>query len=149
MLIIFRNKYFLKIAEIYFANNYGISKKIDNVDIIIFVQALKPCTNCKEFFTLHIDLNKEKDILFSDLKKNNKYEVKRAMNKDNLKIYILKDLSEDNLTNFSKFYNLFAKNKRLAKCNIKKLRILKQNNALVISCVKMKIINHYVITHMW
>lgn len=138
MLIIFRNKYFLKITEIYFANNYGISKKIDNVDIIIYVQALKPCTNCKEFFTLHIDLNKEKNIIFSDFKKNNKYEIKRAMNKDNLEIYFLKDLSENNLTNFSKFYNLFAKNKRLTKCNINKLKALRENNALIISCVKSK-----------
>ena len=135
MLITFRKKYFLKIADIYFSNNYE-KNNIKNVDIIIYVQVSKSCINCKKFFTLHIDLSKEKDILFSDFKKNNKYEIKRAMNKDNLRLYILKDLSEDDIIDFSNFYNLFAKNKKLTKCNLNKLKVLKKNNALIISCVK-------------
>jgi lipid II:glycine glycyltransferase (peptidoglycan interpeptide bridge formation enzyme) len=134
MLILQRKKYFLKIAEVYFCTECDII--IPDVDVIIFIQSLKRRKNSKIFKTIHINLEKDEDVLFSNFSKNTRYEINRASKKDNLYFFETSNPSFEDINNFRLFYDNFAMSKNLPRCNIEKLKLLASLNSLHISYIK-------------
>ena len=66
MVISFKRKLFLRIAEVYFADDY-----IDNIpkcDVTIYFYTPKYRDGCKKIYTLHIDLSKIIEQLFSEIR---------------------------------------------------------------------------------
>ncbi len=133
MLVIKRNKLFLKIAEVYFSTQHEVN--IPDVDVVMYIQSLKNRGNCKEFKTLHIDLSEDEGVLFSNFRKNARYEIKRAETKDNLNFFSTNNPTTQEINNFAFFYDKFAQAKRVSICNVSKLNALARTNALHISGV--------------
>ena len=134
MIIIKRKKYFLKIAEVYFSNDD--TTEIFDADIIIHLQASKNTGAGRPFYTLHINLNKDEDVLFSEMDKNTRYEIRRANEKDNLSAAIYNFPSGDQIKEFCNYFNKFAITKKLGTCNENKLKVLREIGALSLSFVK-------------
>jgi hypothetical protein len=85
---------------------------------------------------LMIDLTKSEDELFSDMRKNTKYEVNRASKRDDLKYVESVSPTDDELDVFSHFFDQFAESKGIPKCKDDKLRALRDQDALTLSYVQ-------------
>lgn len=144
MLITLKKIYFLEIAEVYFADK-NMDSLLD-VDVIIYFQSSIYTAGCQKSHTLHLDLTKSEEKLFSELHKSNRYKIKKAQNKDELEVIIYHTPTDEDIKVFSKFYNVFAKNKGLEECSLTKLKALKESNGLVISAVMNKA-NHPLCYH--
>jgi hypothetical protein len=134
MLVLKRKKLFLKIGEVYFAEDYNID--IPGVDIVIYVQCLKERKDCREYHTLHMDLEKDTETLLKEMHKSTHRQVLMAANKDNLKHTVLWNPTDKDIEEFGRFYNNFALKKEILLCNTTKLSALKGNNELVISIIE-------------
>lgn len=133
MVISFKRKLFLRIAEVYFADDY-----IDNIpkcDVTIYFYTPKYRDGCKKIYTLHIDLSKIIEQLFSEIRYSTKRKIKQA-EKERLQVFLNNEPTDEDIKEFSDFYNIFAKSKNLSKCSISKLKALREVNALVISVIK-------------
>ena len=133
MIISLKKKLFLRIAEVYFADDY-----IDNIrkcDVTVYFYTSKYHDSCKKIHTLHIDLSKSIEQLFLEMHYNTKRKIKQA-HKEKLQVFFCDAPTDEEIKIFSDFYNVFAKSKNLSKCSITKLKALCQENALVISVVK-------------
>ncbi len=102
---------FLKVQEIWFDEN----EKIKKVDKVIYNQIPKKINKHAEiFYTLTISLKQDEDNIFSKFRKNNRYEIKRAINKDKLICNIYDKNIEDKILNdFVSAYNEFGKERGL------------------------------------
>lgn len=136
MLITTKKKYFFKIGEVYFSDEY--LNKPQNVDVIIYNQATEFRKGCKKFHTLHINLNKNEEKLFSDIRKTYRRDIRKAMEKDKLEVVICQNPTEEDIEEFCDFYNIFAKNKNLSKSSVMKLKSLKEKKGLMINFTQDK-----------
>ena len=119
---------FLKIADVYFAETTEVD--LPPVDIAQFVQFQKRTTRSTEFLTLHVDLTQDEGALFAQLRKNTRYEVRRAENKDGVVASSCCAPSEQDLAAFGRFYDSFAEAKNLPRCNLPKLAAQRDHDAL-------------------
>ena len=110
--LIKRKKYYLTISEIFFEDNYELSSK-DACDILVLTQCSLKTKNSTVYNTLQIDLNKNEDILRSELRKNTRTEISRCERRDELYTQITNQPSLEELNQFIKFYNQFSKTKNL------------------------------------
>jgi hypothetical protein len=142
MLVTLRKKFFLRIAEVYFSTDYA--EKVPDADIVIYLQSSKYRDGCREFHTLLMDLDKEKQEFLAGLGKRSRERVRQAARET--EFYMNNSPSDEEIMDFKEFYNVFAKNKGIGKCNYKKLKTLRDNNALVISAVydkeKQRLVSH-------
>jgi len=136
MLVFKRNKYLLRIAEVYF--NTGELNNITGIDVVMYVQSACNKRGAKEFNTLLIDLGKDEQVLFAELSRNTRDKIKKAHNKDELQYIILTSPSEGEIQEFITFYDIFAVDKGLSGSNRKKLQALNQCASLVLTLVKDK-----------
>jgi len=132
---ILKKKCFLKIEEIYFAEENNLIKGKNNADVIINVQAAKRDKNSKEFHTLILNLTKDEEQLLSEMGRGTRRKVKSASNKGELKTVVFNKPSIEDIKRFEEFYNIFAMTKKLKKCDVKKILSLKDENAISISVV--------------
>lgn len=131
VLITFRRKFFLRIADIYFSDDYNMYSI--PADIAAYLQSGKYMEACAEFHTLQIDLTKSKEIIFSEFHKNTRIHINKKTNKDQFQYSILELPSDRDIKEYAAYYNRFAKTKKLKRCNVKKLKALQEKNGLVIS----------------
>ena len=105
-------------------------QKIPSADVYKLNQyAVKGFLNTT-FTTIHIDLTKEENDIFSNFEKNTKYEINRALQKDSLTV---SDVDMDSeLIVFMNAYDEFAKSKNLPLLNRKELQLLVDSSLLVI-----------------
>ena len=83
-------------------------------DIVRYCQALSPpCPDCTEFYTLVTDLKQEEKSLWAGLKKETRYEVRRAQEKDALKLEVWDGQCPSFLNDFIAYYNGFTIKKSL------------------------------------
>ncbi len=105
-----------------------------NVDVVVRRQCNEPILNSvyRVFPTLLIDLTKTELNLYSDIKQNTRYEIRRSETKDNcIAEYFFK---QDNmLRDFSKFYGIFAEYSGLPKLDYIKLNQMFINDRIVFS----------------
>jgi hypothetical protein len=129
-----RKKYFFKIGEVYFSADYN--QEVKDVDIIAYLHSLEPREGCRKLYTLHLDLSKDKQSLFSELNKQTRRKINTVINRDQLDFVINYNPTDQELKEFAKFYNIFAASKGLEKCNLPKLKAIAQENGLIISAVR-------------
>jgi len=105
-------------------------QKIPSADVYKLNQyAVKGFLNTT-FTTIHIDLTKVENDIFSNFEKNTKYEINRALQKDSLTV---SDVDMDSeLIVFMNAYDEFAKSKNLPLLNRKELQLLVDSSLLVI-----------------
>jgi hypothetical protein len=110
---------FLKIADVYFADTPEVA--LPRVDIAQFVQFQKRTAPSTEFRTLHVDLTRDEDALFAELRNNTRNEVRRAEHKDGIVATFSQAPSRQELIAFGGFYDSFADAKNLPRCNMAKI----------------------------
>ena len=133
--LIRRKKYCLTISEIFFEDNYELSSK-DACDILLLTQCSLKTKNSTVYNTLQIDLDKNEEILLSELRKNTRTEISRCERRDELNAQIINQPSLEQLNQFINFYNKFSKTKNLPYANIGKLMALVKIGALSIGVIK-------------
>jgi lipid II:glycine glycyltransferase (peptidoglycan interpeptide bridge formation enzyme) len=97
-----------------------------DVDIIQEFQYQKKRNFSEEFFTLFTNLNNNTQAIFNLIAKNTKYEIKRAVERDNIVIKTLD--AEKTKQDFYDFYNRFALTKNRAPIGIAETDSLIENN---------------------
>lgn len=128
-----RNKSILKIEEIFYNENKTVNSE---ADIVLLKQSKFPFKGSKEFITLHIDLGLDLEEIESEFKKNTRYEIRRAENKDNLDFKSIIPKSMADIKDFIEFYNSFADSKGLKHCNYKLIERLVNTESIVITYIK-------------
>ena len=116
----------------------GEELDLPKCDIISFRESRqKP--NCKytEKFTLITNLHESEEELLAKIDKTYRYEIRRAKEKDNLKIDIIDSnkLTKNDIDKFESFFNEFAKTKGLGCCDRKLMDAFFTNMNLVIAFV--------------
>ena len=120
----------LKTAEVWF---YEQPTAV-NVDAISYRQIAAPIQGavCTEFFTITIDLSQTEIELLAAIKKDTRYEIRRAESKDHI-VCEFCDVTPQILEDFCHFYNEFAAVKGLDSLDINYLQIMARNKRLSLS----------------
>jgi hypothetical protein len=134
-MIYYRKKNCTKIAEIW----YNFSEKPDKpVDIYRYKFILKnnpKAASYEKLFTLLIDLTKDENAIFAEIKKNTRYEINRANNKDGIKTRTLLCADDSNLgkiNTYISFFNQFAGSKGRSTINYHDLKPFVEEKKLCI-----------------
>jgi hypothetical protein len=139
-MIYYKQKFFTKIAEIW----YNFSEKPDRpVDIYRYKFVLEDnpaAASYEKLFTILIDLAKNEKDLFSEIRKNTRYEINRAGNKDGIEGKTLLNTGEYDLAKIDQyiaFFNQFAVSKRRSTINYGDLNqfIEKKNICIRYACL--------------
>jgi hypothetical protein len=126
----------LRIAELWFDEELnGI-----RVDIIRHIQRAAPIAEGRSarIYTILIDLNQEPDLLLAKMKRDTRYEIRRAMSKDNLTYQLWTEVTSELLGQFKLAHDQFAKQERLPRRTSIRLERLAQVGGLVLSQVRNK-----------
>lgn len=125
----------LRIREIHFpAGPLGNER---GCDIAQVVQSAVPLgQRATPFHSSHVDLNRTEEVLFAGLSKNCRYEVRRAMDKDELTCEIVVAPTETELSAFCDQFAEFALAVGIAPANAPKLAALNAVKALTLSTVR-------------
>lgn len=130
-------KWGIRIADVYGTSEHPLPK----ADLIIHSQLPEPRWNLpgvmfhKSFSTLHLNLSQDEETLFRSLSTNTRYKINRAAKRDNLHIHFESSPSEEEVRAFARYYNPFAKKKKIWACNLPKLLELRKRGMLVLSRV--------------
>jgi lipid II:glycine glycyltransferase (peptidoglycan interpeptide bridge formation enzyme) len=113
-MIYYKEKNGAKMAEIWYNYNERPDRKIDVLRYKYVAERKEKAASFEELWTLLIDLEKTEDELFSHIRKNTRYEINRARNKDNIEsAALLKkgEKDEEKLKQYIDFFNAFAESK--------------------------------------
>ena len=135
MLSIDKKVFGLKVREEYFAKS---SVEQTEVDLVFTVQApvvapVSPWGLIERFKTSLVDLSQSLDLIRLGMAKNTRYEINRAISKDNIVYCIIEQPTRIDIEKFADFFDLFSKAKGLASCNRGKLHLLQEKKALILS----------------
>jgi hypothetical protein len=121
----------LTIAEVWFDEDPGDAR----FDILRHRQSLVPLRQgtCVEFYTITVDLRQAEQDLLQQVSKENRYEIRRASERDGLKLHVWDARSGDEIKRFLAFYNEFAATKQLAQLGLSGLELLWKAQCLGIS----------------
>lgn len=121
----------LAIAELWFDETLPGGR---TPDIVRYRQALSPpCPDCTDFYTLVIDLAQGQESLLAGLKKETRYEVRRAQEKDALTLDVWDGRCQKFRDDFVSYYNGFAATKRLPRLDKRNLELLSNAGRLDLS----------------
>jgi lipid II:glycine glycyltransferase (peptidoglycan interpeptide bridge formation enzyme) len=144
-MIYYRKKFLIKIAELWY--NYDEVPK-GTVDILRFkfVTKEKKAASFERLYTLLLDLTKTENELFDAIKKNTRYEIKRAKDRDNIEcatfLYAYeKDM--DKLQQYIKFFNDFADSKGRSHIALSDLDQFYNEGTL---CIRYAFVNNNILT---
>lgn len=130
MLSIIRKKCGIEVNEIFFApdpDQIALSSSIG-----FFIQAAKPLESFYRFTTSVIDLAQPAGILFSRLSSGARYKIRRA-EREGMTVAYDHAPRDTTVHEFATFFDEFACNKGVSRCNIKKLLALCERRALMIT----------------
>ncbi|MDR0231291.1 MAG: hypothetical protein LBI82_04150 [Dysgonamonadaceae bacterium] len=116
---------FLHTAEIWYNSAERPINKVDRLCYQYVEKKSKKMFFLRELFTILLDLSKSENELFSEIKKNTKYEINRAKNKDNVICGNLLEIGyvdNSSIDKFVDFYNDFAQSKKRGKINVSDLQ---------------------------
>ncbi|PLS01097.1 peptidoglycan bridge formation glycyltransferase FemA/FemB family protein [Neobacillus cucumis] len=82
-----------------------------------------------------LDLSKEEQDIYNNFNKSIKYEIRKASEKDGLIYSEYENATDEQLLNFSRFFNSFAKEKNIDKCVLEKLFTLRNNDSLLMTVI--------------
>ena len=126
-----RKKYGLRIVEAYFES--PAENPFPYCDIYIVLQSPTSEGSSTPYKTLHIDLNKPIDSIWSGFRANTKNEINRSSQRDNIIIEIHRSPSAEVINEFLSFYNEFAKKKKINPANKHRLSALFEKNGFTIA----------------
>lgn len=124
-------KGFLRVVELWFDE----ANQCPSADIIRFFQKASPLDGCASvpFHTLVTDLEQEPQVLFAKIKRDTRYEIRRATEKDKLSSCAYDSVDAKTLSRFSDFYRRFAAANDLHPANSIRLQLLAEIGALYLS----------------
>jgi len=130
--VITYSKLLVRVAELYF----GEQENGVRADIIRHLQRPDPIegVRCTSFYTIIIDLSRPESELLSEMDSNTRYEVRRAIDKDQLTSEVHLSPGPDTLQSFCYFYDQFAARKGLPRANRAKLNAFLKASCLALSC---------------
>jgi hypothetical protein len=101
--MVLSRKYSVRIADFYFEDG----KLTVPVDIRRFTQLSFPRGGgqCKSFHTIIIDLSQDPKALLSKLKRDTRYDVRRAIEREGLQYDCWQECNEDIINSFADFYD--------------------------------------------
>lgn len=83
-----------------------------------------------------IDVRKEEDVIYQQIHKSTRADIRKAMEKDQLIYSETDNPTNDEITKFSSFYNSFARRKNIPLCIIDKLFEIRDHDSLIMTYVK-------------
>lgn len=86
-----------------------------------------------ESVTRCISLSLDNEEILSGFAKNTRYEVRRAINSDNLLFFYSLEVTDKEMLDFEKYYNQFAESKNLHYLCYEKINGMRKNNNFVIT----------------
>lgn len=124
----------LRITEVWFDE----PAQTDGADVLRCVQRSQPAPHGASipFFTLLIDLREEPDRLLARMKKETRYEIRRAAEKDGLACEIWTATNANCRQKFRDFYDTFALDRGLAPLNLQKLTRFADQGGLILSLAR-------------
>lgn len=130
--IIYRRRFYT-VAETFFSSEPPEVK----ADVMECIQAPKPVPHarCETFHSIVIDLKRDRRALWEAMHKDTRYEVRRAIERDGFKYRGLARADAATVTRFISFYEEFAREKRLAVPDVRRLEALAQAGSLDLSVV--------------
>ncbi|MDZ5470443.1 hypothetical protein SM124_01655 [Bacillus sp. 31A1R] len=82
-----------------------------------------------------IDLKPEEEIIFRRIQKSTRADIRKAIDVDKCCFYEIENPNNEQIKTFSSLYNSFAKEKKIAICNIEKLIAIRDKNSLIMTYV--------------
>jgi lipid II:glycine glycyltransferase (peptidoglycan interpeptide bridge formation enzyme) len=134
-MIYYKEKNGTKMAEIWYNYNEQPDRKIDVLRYKYVAERKEKAASFEELWTLLIDLGKTEDELFSLIRKNTRYEINRARNKDNIEsVALLKkgQKNEEKLKQYIDFFNAFAESKNRSHIHFSDLEQFYNNGTLCV-----------------
>jgi hypothetical protein len=105
-------------------------------DVLLLYQVDNPVSDtCKDFYSIEVSLASEPDALLAAFKRDTRYEVNRAANKDNLTFDFHSAVSPALLDEFCAFFDAFAESRQLSRSNPEWLGVYAEAGALCLSRV--------------
>jgi hypothetical protein len=129
-MIVYRKK-FIRIAEFW----SGEEPNVSDVDLVRCFQQPQPVAGmlCREFYTILLDLKKQNDALLANMKRDTRYEIRRALARDNF-VYDCYDGNEPrSFDEFCDYFDQFAIRKKQPKLDRAWLSLLAKAGAFTIS----------------
>lgn len=83
-----------------------------------------------------VDLTLDKDSIINHFSKTRRYEIRRALERDNLVVRFYRPVTETECKEFISFYNAFAKSKLLSNIGVEKVYALMKEGMLVVAEVR-------------
>lgn len=126
-------KGFFRVAEVWFDEPL----KTVPADILRCVQRSEPRSGGvnERFHTLVVDLRDAPDRLVAKMKRETRYEIRRASEKDRLAHQFWSQPDDNCLQQFTTFYDRSALEKDIPRLNTRRIRQFKDLDALVVSMV--------------
>jgi hypothetical protein len=145
-LVIRYKRSLIKVEEVW---NKGKLKLFGNGDITINTQLLLNPSEEHELIKYKdkkflevcvpnyvIDLRQDEEELYKKLNKSTRRDIRKASEKDGLTYYETDSPTDEEIEEFSSFYNSFAKSKKIALCNSERLLMIRNKNSLIMTSVK-------------
>lgn len=112
--MIYYKKKIVKMAEIWYNYYEKPDRKADVLRYKYVAERKEKSASFEELWTLLLDLSKSEESIFSGIRKNTRYEINRAKNKDNINCITLLEKGEKNnekIAQYIKFFNAFTESK--------------------------------------
>ncbi len=82
-----------------------------------------------------IDLRQPEERIFSNMSRSTRRNIRKAINNDEFILTELENPTDGQIMQFGEFYNEFAKEINIKRCNVEKLKAIRDKGALVISFI--------------
>lgn len=127
-------KHLLRIAEYW----NGEEPTLAGVDLVRCFQRTQPLTGmvCREFYTILLDLTRESEQLMAGIKRDSRYEIRRASMQDRLTYECWDGSDKKAFGEFCDYYDEFAIQKGQPKLNRAWLSLLAGKGKVVLSQVR-------------
>jgi hypothetical protein len=132
--VIVYSKKFIRIVEAW----NGEEPTAAGVDLVRRFQCASPINDmvCREFYTVLLDLNREPEALLAKMKKDTRYEIRRAGEKDRLVYKCMNADDRPEFNSFCDYYDRFALQKGLASINRQWLSLMAQTKDLYLTRIE-------------
>jgi hypothetical protein len=123
-----------RVAELWFDEHLSGT----NADIVRYLQRSHPIpgADCAPFHTTVLDLSADSDLLLANMKRETRYEIRRATEKDHLEYEMLYAADSRSLAEFRSFYDQCVKLGNLPPVRNARLQKFADAGALSLSCVR-------------
>jgi hypothetical protein len=138
-MIYYRKKSGVKIAEIWYNLDERPAGTVDVIRYRYVPEIRQNAFSIEEKYTLVSDLSKNAEELFSAFRKNTKYEINRAKERDAVVCGTFFECGKDNsekMTRYLDFFNAFAESKNRTPCTPDEFDCYIKNGSFCVRCAE-------------